>query len=727
MNRTARALALLACLTLPPLTLGAPAVVGLTATQSPAKTGTHHPVGVAHGAPVKQVLIEAPWLYDHKTRYAHSLPEIYGPTVTLTTKTTVVDLDRQPPIVDNHERELFDRLPGIVLAEQQNPVELNLSYRGLGNPQESEYILVMQDGIPLEMDWIGYPTLYDIPVPQSIASVQMIRGGSGLLYGPEPEPVINFVSRQPGPKLAAESENVGGSDGLFSTYESISGPAGRWDYLADFSHRQSHGQRENGDYDLVTGDAQLGYRIGSGRKLKLAVHAYSLQSGMAGLMSYAQFKADPNQTTTPQDRDWAHRYTAVLTYQDRIDARDLLVQKLWTGYQDLVTRADSYTNATLPAATGAQLASQKFHYTGLDGRFLHRWSHGSAVTVGYTAYASDSPYIEVYSTDAQIAPYGEAGTPFYNDQRRTRYAAVFAQGLFRFGRFHLVTNARLDHETLRTREFAAPHPLLADASYDRNIPLFGIGIGNDFGRGNETYLNVSQAYRPLRYLDIASPFSDFSPTNSPDPTKYVTYEGGVHGWPLPGVYYDASVFQVNARNRVETEHLTATESIDVNTGNTRSRGIEMQGSFDLLRLLDSSCGDRHLTLFANAAFLNAKFTGSIIPGQIGKTPAYAPRYVLKAGLTYRQSRHFDLSLVVDSVAEQFMQDSDLAAGSTPAEIPTYTVADFSGEYRFSGHWRITGGVSNLTDRRYYSRVFLFGGLLEPALSRQVYAGIIYDL
>jgi Fe(3+) dicitrate transport protein len=53
----------------------------------------------------------------------------------------------------------------------------------------------MQDGIPLELDWIGYPALYMLPVPQTIQSVQMIRGGSGLLYGPEPQPVINFVAR----------------------------------------------------------------------------------------------------------------------------------------------------------------------------------------------------------------------------------------------------------------------------------------------------------------------------------------------------------------------------------------------------------------------------------------------------------------------------------------------------------------------------------------------------
>ncbi len=135
------------------------------------------------------------WLFNRQTRYAHSLPEVDGPTITVTKKTSVVQLNDVPTIIDNNQRELFDRLPGIVLAEQQNPTELNFSYRGLGNPQESEYVLLMQDGIPMEMDWIGYPTIYYIPVPQTLGSVQMIRAGSGLLYGPEPQPVINFISQ----------------------------------------------------------------------------------------------------------------------------------------------------------------------------------------------------------------------------------------------------------------------------------------------------------------------------------------------------------------------------------------------------------------------------------------------------------------------------------------------------------------------------------------------------
>jgi hypothetical protein len=37
-------------------------------------------------------------------------------------------------------------------------------------------------------DWIGFPTLYYLPLPQSIREIQFIRGGSSLLYGPEPAP-----------------------------------------------------------------------------------------------------------------------------------------------------------------------------------------------------------------------------------------------------------------------------------------------------------------------------------------------------------------------------------------------------------------------------------------------------------------------------------------------------------------------------------------------------------
>jgi Fe(3+) dicitrate transport protein len=700
-----------------------------TSRSSPAQPAPDHKDQKKSG----QVVVEAdrPWNYNKATRYAHSLPEVDGTAITVTKKTSVVELDNQPTVIDNNQREIFDRLPGIVLAEQQNPTQLNLSYRGLGNPQESEYVLVMQDGLPLELDWIGYPTLYYLPVPQTLSSVQMIRGGSGLLYGPEPQPVINFISRPPDPDHLATgtTEQVGGEYGLFSSFNRVSGTSGDWNYLADFSHRESDGQRDNGDYALNSGDVHLGYRFDGHQSLAFDLHAYSLDSGLAGLMPYAQFQSDPNQTTTPADRLWTDRYTGVLTYRNDFDGRSSFVQRVWTGYTDLITRSDTYTAVDPPALTpeGGTLAGQRFHYTGLDGRFLQRWGEGNALTLGYTAYYSTSPYDEYLSTNPYAGRDDESGTPFYRSERGTRFGALFGENVFRLPhRIHLVTSARIEQEELTTHEYLAPHPLLVDDTYRKTVPLFGLGIGNDFGRGNETYLNVSQGFRPLRYLDIASPFSNFSPGNNPDPTHYVTYEAGVHGWPLTGFYYDASLFQVNVHDRIESESITPTETIDVNTGNTRSRGVEAEAAYDLLRLAADVSARDHLDVFANASLLDATFTGSIIPGQVGKTPAYAPHYVLKEGVTLRRDQVYKVSLVVDSVGAQYFQDSDTPVAGTPAQIPSYTVVDFAADYTLAAHLRLLAGVSNLFDRIYYSRVFLFGGSIEPAERRAFYAGAAYD-
>jgi Fe(3+) dicitrate transport protein len=338
----------------------------------------------------------------------------------------------------------------------------------------------------------------------------------------------------------------------------------------------------------------------------------------------------------------------------------------------------------------------------------------------------------------------ESGKLTYADDRKTRYGAIFAENVFRLPYFHIVTSARFDHEELASHETVANHPLLVDRTYRKNVPLFGIGIGNDFGRGNETYLNVSQGFRPLRYLDIASPFSNYASQNNPDPTKYVTYELGVHGWPAIGLYYDVSLFQVNVHDRIESQQFGQIpgQSIDVNTGNTRSRGAEMEGSYDVLRLLANSAADQHLTIFANASLLNARFTNSALLNQTGKTPAYAPAYVLKAGATLRRDGHYKVSLVVDSVASQFFQDSNqpilnplppptapptvTPTIATPARIPTYTVADLSGEYTVVGGLRLLAGVANLTNRLYYSRVFISRGQLEPGRDRTFYAGVGYD-
>ena len=146
------------------------------------------------------------------------MPEVWGTEITVTKKASVIKLDKQPPVENNNLQELFVKAPGLVVSEQQNPGQFNFSYRGLGNPQESEYTLFLMNGLPLMSEWIGFPTLYYQPFPQSVSEIQFIRGGNSLLYGPEPAPAVNFITKRPKPgsPLGAYLEGVGGAYGYYS-------------------------------------------------------------------------------------------------------------------------------------------------------------------------------------------------------------------------------------------------------------------------------------------------------------------------------------------------------------------------------------------------------------------------------------------------------------------------------------------------------------------------------
>ncbi len=60
----------------------------------------------------------------------------------------------------------------------------------------------------------------------------------------------------------------------------------------------------------------------------------------------------------------------------------------------------------------------------------------------------------------------------------------------------------------------------------------------------------------------------------------------------------------------------------------------------------------------------------------------------------------------------------------PAKIPSYEVFNLSGEFYLTKNVRLIGGISNLADKKYYSRVFPFGGgSIDPAPGRSGYAGL----
>ncbi len=56
-----------------------------------------------------------------------------------------------------------------------------------------------------------------------------------------------------------------------------------------------------------------------------------------------------------------------------------------------------------------------------------------------------------------------------------------------------------------------------------------------------------------------------------------------------------------------------------------------------------------------------------------------------------------------------------------AQIAPYKVFNLSGDFYLTRNLRLIAGISNLTDEKYYDRVFANG--IEPAPRRSGYAGL----
>ena len=240
------------------------------------------------------------------------MSEVSGTEITVTKKATVIKLDQQPTVVNNNLQELFTKAPGLLVTEQNTPGQFNFTYRGLGNPQESEFVTALLDGVPLASDWIGFPDALLSPGAAESQEIQEIRGGSSLLYGPEPAPAVNFVTKHPAPGAPWNfyTEQIGGTDGLYQTYNSIEEAVGPVEFRLDGFYGRSDGQRDNSAYDQWQSNLYARLSADEDHLIALDFHAGQFEGGDPGRLTIQQFNDNQNQSTAPFDRAWVDRYTA---------------------------------------------------------------------------------------------------------------------------------------------------------------------------------------------------------------------------------------------------------------------------------------------------------------------------------------------------------------------------------------------------------------------------------
>lgn len=155
---------------------------------------------------LEQVEVEAD--YDVQTRLPF-LPDVEGTRINAGKRTSNIDAHYLPEMKDDNWRQLTATTPGLVVPDESTPLP-SFAYRGF-DPHRLQSFQVLEDGIPIQADMIGYPEAYYLPPTYPMETMEFIRGGAALMYGPQPAGAINFVMRKPplDKKFTVESVTLG--------------------------------------------------------------------------------------------------------------------------------------------------------------------------------------------------------------------------------------------------------------------------------------------------------------------------------------------------------------------------------------------------------------------------------------------------------------------------------------------------------------------------------------
>ena len=644
------------------------------------------------------------------------LPDAEGAKIYAGKKTTVSRLDRIPAIQSNNWRQAFTQMPGLLLSEQGNRGNLHINYRGIGDPHEAQDLLVLKDGLPIVFDRLGYSTVYYTPPLEAIERAELIRGGGALLYGPQPGPVLNFVTYDPPANrtLTLGTQHTAGSFGTYNTFNRAGGTKGPWGYTAYQYHNHANGARANDGYDVSGGSAKLVLSQTSDARWTLVVDTHEGEHREPGRLTKTQWETDRRQTPRPGDRLEIARYAAALTYERQWSDRTFSTLSLYGNSYDRVS-----LRRTSNTSTQGNLDRRQTSLGGIEARIRHQYEafggQPQTFTVGGSFSLAQGPRTQDRSVAGTYPT--ELGNPIFKFAYRTIYGALFGEHQFQVGDLSIIPAARLEILGQRVKEKfnTAKTSALHNINEVTVEPVFGLGFQCQLPKQTQAYANISQSYKPAQFDDLAPTGNNTLPATSLDPGRAWTYEAGVRGAPTAWLAYDASAFLTDYENFFGTVTVGSNTQRQ-NVGRARTHGIDVSGEIKV-PLASKRLGS--LSVQGGCSWLEARFVEG---PQRDQEPAYAPSFFFKGGLIYRWMERAKIALTGTWVEDHYWADNNQAGGVGLTAIPGYSVWDLTGQVAlWKTHATLLFGINNLFDETYFSRVRSDG--IEPAAGRNYYAGV----
>jgi Fe(3+) dicitrate transport protein len=240
----------------------------------------------------------------------------------------------------------------------------------------------------------------------------------------------------------------------------------------------------------------------------------------------------------------------------------------------------------------------------------------------------------------------------------------------------------------------------------RSFVLGGIGTEYHLTKTTELYANFSQAYRPIQFANLqAPPTTDLVDPDLKDAKGYnfdIGYRGKVKNY----LQFDISGFYLQYNNRVGTITPSGTNyRLITNVGASNSKGLESYIEFNPIRAFTNSVHS-DIILYSAYSFTDARYSGNHQDANTkGKKVENAPQDILRTGLSLGQ-KGFLCTIQLSYVGAAYSDANNTtnpSANGNVGLIPSYSIMDLTGSYKFSKSLNIKAGINNMADVRYFTR------------------------
>ena len=642
----------------------------------------------------------------------------------------------------NNAREVFSRIPGVTIWENEGSgIQINVGVRGL-SPNRSWELNTRQNGYDISSDVFGYPEAYYNPPLEAVETLELVRGGASLQFGPQFGGMLNYVlKRENKKKFSFETQNTVGSYELMSNYNAIGGKFKNFSYYVYNHSRSGNGWRENSQYSVRNTHAFIEYRFSEKTKLSAEYTNMNYKMQQAGGLTDEQFNLDSRQSF--RDRNWFGTPWNVfaVNFDTKIGDRFTSNTKLFglVGERNSVgfTAAPNVVDIINPATNdyaNRRVDRDFYENYGIENRNIYKYKLGKI----HNNLAFGARF---YRANTRRAQDGRGTTRsdfdlsiedrFVRDLNfTTENIAVFAENQFKItDKFSVAPGIRYEYiKNTGEGRFGISNGndvALPSKTISRSQPLFGLGLEYKF-RTTNIYANITQAYRPVLFSDFTPPaVTDVIDPNLKDASGF-NADLGFRGTFKNYLNFDFSLFYLSYNNRiggirqfVNNDPTQGTFLFRTNLGQTVNKGFEGFANLNITKLFEVKKPYGSLDLFASISFIDSRYIDFKVINTTGTAPTVtliesnlsgnrvenAPRYIHNFGLSWSNN-------TISATAQYRMSGrifTDANNTVTPSAngiiglLDKYSVFDLSAEYKFLKNYNVRAGVNNIFDEDYATR------------------------